>query len=220
MSERNTKMPKKKSTENALVTSTTPTFYPIAETTIEPTQVFRVPKRHPAGDGPWRNEADKVAWIDKATGLACTILRHRDGSLGGYCAVSETHPLFGFNHDAIPAALGISVHGGIDYSRACDNGPTETSVCHPSPTRGGDHEPLWWFGFRCDRSYDYIPTQNPRDNDLGAEAGRTYKSEGYVYLQTVKLASQLKAIEDSTGESGVSLDLAPSPPVGLDPESR
>ena len=52
MSERNTKMPKKKLTGNALVPSTTPTFYPIAETTIEPTQVFRVPKRHPAGDGP------------------------------------------------------------------------------------------------------------------------------------------------------------------------
>jgi len=213
-------MPKKKSTGSALVPSTTPTFYPIADTTISPTQVYHVPKRHPAGDGPWKHEADKIAWSDKATGLACTILRHRDGSLGGYVSVPDSHPLHGFNHDAIPARLGISVHGGLDFGEACEDGPEETSVCHPSGASRAGHDPLWWFGFRCDRSYDYIPGRNPRDNDLGAEAGRTYKSEAYVYGQTVKLAHQLKALEGNTGESGISLDLAPSPPVGLDPESR
>ena len=208
-------MPRKKTTSTALVPVPPPTFYPIGEAVIEPTQLILAGRRHPRGDGPWKREADKIAWIDEATGLACTILRQATGTLSGYVGLAPEHPLFGFAFDAVPAALGISVHGGLSYAKMCDeSGPEEVRVCHPSESRG---DPLWWFGFSCDRSYDYVPGSGHKD--LAEENGQTYKSEGYVYRETVRLARQLKAVgEDST--SGVPLDLSAAPPLGLDPEER
>lgn len=211
-------MPKKKSDSRALVPSAPPNLYLIAETAITPLQLVRVKGRHPSGDGPWKQEVDKIAWVDRETELACTILRQEDGTLSGYVGLPAEHPLFGYAYDAIPSALGIVAHGGLDYAQACDeDGPEEIAVCHPSE---GEHDLLWWFGFACDRSYDYVPSQSVRDGDLGAENGRTYKSEGYVYREVVKLARQLKAIGEGGNDSGLPLDLSASTPVGLDGEDR
>ena len=134
-------MPKKKAPQSrALVPVGEAKTYPIATTEIEATQLFHVPARHPRGPGPWEHEVDKIAWIDAATGLACTILRQPDGVLGGYVGVGEDHPLFGFEKDAVPGALGISPHGGLDYAATCKRGPEETSVCQmPSQWPGPTH---------------------------------------------------------------------------------
>lgn len=78
-----------------------PDVYTIADTVIKPDQVFTDNGRKPKGPGPWREEADKIAWQDSDTGLHCIILRLRDGSLSGYVAVPASHSLYGFNHDAI-----------------------------------------------------------------------------------------------------------------------
>jgi len=212
-------MPRRKKTPGtALVPSTSPRSYPVAGTTIQLTQLHIVPNRHPAGRGPWTDGPDKLAWTDQATGLACTILRDDDGTLGGYVGLGPNHPLFGFSHDAIPGTFGIGVHGGLDYGKACDGGPEATSVCHPEQT-GAD--PLWWFGFTCNRNTDLVPGKPVREQGIGAENGRTYKTVGYVYGETVKLAAQLKAADGKEGgASGVPLNLSPSQPVGLDPGQK
>ena len=213
--------------------------YPIASTMIEASQIFHVPQRHPNGEGPWQNEADKIAWTDSATGLPCTILRSEDGTLGGYVGIREDHPLFGFTVDALPGALGISPHGGLDYAATCQRGPEETSICHPSPATNrtrrpsrddarasgeqvGGHEPLWWFGFQCNKNHDHVPGRYPGlMPGKGHENGKTYRDEAYVYGQTTQLARQLHAICSAVATGGTSLDPSDSsPPVGLDPERR
>ena len=230
-------MPKKKTTASqALVPTGGTKTYPIAGTHIEATQVFPVPARHPSGDGPWQQEPDKLAWVDAATGLPCTILRQEDGVLGGYTGVGEDHPLFGFEVDAVPGALGISPHGGLDYAAMCEDGPAEITICHPISashrarkrpgwSKDGDdgddsHQPLWWFGFQCNRNHDLVPGRQVNPNDLGAENGRVYRDIAYVYSQTCRLARQLRAAMDGKNDSDTKLDTASPPPVGLDPERR
>ena len=227
-------MPKKKTTASqALVPVGGTKTFPIADTQVEATQVFHVPARHPSGDGPWKHEPDKLAWVDASTGLACTILRQEDGVLGGFVGVGDDNPLFGFEVDAVPSALGISPHGGLDYAAPCEDGPTEITVCHPKtanrkrPGRSkdgddnhGSHEPLWWFGFHCDRNHDLVPGRQVNPNDLGAENGRVYRDIAYVYAQTCRLARLLKAAVDGKSDSDTQLDPASPPPVGLDPERR
>ena len=210
-------MPKKKTTASqALVPTGGTKTYPIAGTHIEATQVFHVPARHPSGDGPWQQEPDKLAWVDAATGLPCTILRQEDGVLGGY--------------------TGISPHGGLDYAAMCEDGPAEITICHPISashrarkrpgwSKDGDdgddsHQPLWWFGFQCNRNHDLVPGRQVNPNDLGAENGRVYRDIAYVYSQTCRLARQLRAAMDGKNDSDTKLDTASPPPVGLDPERR
>lgn len=210
-------MPKKKTPGRAVVPVAPPQLYPIAEVKIEPTQLVCKGRRHPFGDGPWKNEPDKIAWIDATTGLACTVLRKENGVLSGYVGLSPDHPLFGFAADAIPSGLGIAVHGGLNYAAACDErGPEDISVCHPSAAP--DHA-LWWLGFSCDHGYDYVPDRAGKP--LAEENGQTYRTEAYVYRETVKLARQLKAIGEGGDLDGVPIDLsAATPPIGLDPEGR
>lgn len=227
-------MPKKKTTASqSLVPAGGTKSYAIAGKKIEATQIFHVPERHPLGDGPWQQEPDKLAWVDPSTGLPCTILREPDGVLGGYVGVDEDHPLFGFEVDAVPGALGISPHGGLDYAAMCEDGPEEITICHTIRAHRGaknrasrvndddaSHRPLWWFGFQCDRNHDLVPGRQVNANDLGAENGRVYRDIAYVYSQTCRLARQLRAAVDGTSESDTQLDPASPPPVGLDPERR
>ena len=217
-------MPKKKTTASqALVPTGGTKTYPIAGTHIEATQVFHVPARHPSGDGPWQQEPDKLAWVDAATGLPCTILRQEDGVLGGYTGVGEDHPLFGFEVDAVPGALGISPHGGLDYAAMCEDGPAEITICHPiSASHRARKRPGWSKdgGFQCNRNHDLVPGRQVNPNDLGAENGRVYRDIAYVYSQTCRLARQLRAAMDGKNDSDTKLDTASPPPVGLDPERR
>jgi len=210
-------MPKKNTGSRALVPAAKTTTYPIANTRIEALQLFRVRERHPKGHGPWQDEHEKIAWVDPATGLHCTILRQRDGALSGWVAVPPGHELFGFSHDAIPSEIGLRVHGGIEEAGACDeHGPESVSVCHPSEAQD---DALWWFGFACDKSYDYVPGTGAKA--LAAENGQTYRTEGYVFEQCTSLARQLAAIGAEGEGSGTPLEPANcAPPVGLDPEGR
>lgn len=233
-------MAKKPTPSSALVKTEATKLYPIAGTTIVPTQLFRVPSRQPAGDGPWRSEPDKLAWIDKATGYPCIILRGKYGALSGYVAVNPVHSLFGYNYRAVPAALGIKPHGGLNYSAECDQATEErVSVCHlhqPTTgearrTRGEPERPAanadeWWFGFSCDKSYDYVPRRDPIH--MSPENGQTYRDENYVFEQCTDLAAQLAAADAPTDNAsaedavcGVPLDLGTTiPPIGLDKREK
>ena len=181
--------------------------------------------------------ADKLAWKDEATGYECIIMRHtRDGYLRGFVGVDPGHPLYGFEHEAIPAELDIEVHGGITYSAMCERGPSPTprlaqearSICHVQirpavydpVVNATDHRPqhddAWWFGFDCNQLYDKVPGRaGDRAPFLAAETGRTFRDEAYVHGQVIDLAAQLRAIAD--GGPKPERTGSPPPPIGLDP---
>lgn len=97
-----------------------PVTYPVADTSITALQVYHNPDRRPSGDGPWNDEADKVAWVDAETGLGCIMLRQKNGTISGYVGVGPEHPLFGFEADAVPVGVSNAVHGGVTYGKACE----------------------------------------------------------------------------------------------------
>lgn len=102
-------------------------------------------------DGPWDLEPDRVQWDDKATGLTCIIRRHEHlGHWCGYVGIPAGHPWNGLEDEKLPA----DVHGGVTYTRACDEDP-ELGVCHVPPT--GEPDGLWWVGFDFAHLGDYSP---------------------------------------------------------------
>ncbi len=182
-------------------------------------------------------EADKIAWRDPATGYECIIMRNaRGGFLSGYVAVPTSHPLYGFDHDAVPLDLELDVHGGLTYSAICDEGPSPSRglmgearrICHVAEGRAYNspvehatdyraaHDRAWWFGFDCNHLYDVVPEErNDRGRFLGHETGAVFRDEAYVYDQVIDLAAQLRAIGD--GSPKPVRIAAPPPPLGLDP---
>tara|TARA_Y100000815_G_C13348448_1_gene503113 strand:- start:6772 stop:7470 length:699 start_codon:yes stop_codon:yes gene_type:complete len=203
-------MTKRHAKASTALTQAAPDRLMVASDCIEPLQYFRMRDRHPRGEGPWKGEPDKIGWVDQQTGRHCIILREPDGTLSGYAGVTPDHALFGFSADAVPSAMGISVHGGLNYGRHCEaNVPEMISVCHvlsaddrrrsnATRGRGGtsdmfEHVDLWWFGFSTDHPGDLIPSASAANRSDGIEV---YRDLAYVYAEVVKLASQLSAIED------------------------
>ncbi len=195
-------MPKKTEPNRALAVRPAPIAYPIANTVVTATQLFKVSERHPGGDGPWNGEANKVGWTDELTGRQCIILRQPNGTLSGFVAVQVNHPLFGYAADAVPGTLNIAVHGGLTYAATCESRQAEAvSVCHVPPNRPGsstndmfEHSDLLWFGFDTDHHHDFVPkVQGGLDRQINH--GRTYRDQGYVYRECIKLAAQLHRVE-------------------------
>ncbi|ENY81175.1 hypothetical protein EBMC1_10895 [Sphingopyxis sp. MC1] len=199
-------------------------------------EIFYDQAARPDGKGPWLGEADKISWRDEASGYDCIILRDtEDGFLSGYVGIPHDHPLWGWDNGAVPSDIGIEVHGGLTYSRLCEEGPSPARrlavearrICHVTlrpavyhpVTHATDHrveDPhAWWFGFSCDHAYDLIPrhaqgSSRPKSSELA----RTYRDDAYVVRETVALAAQLRAIAE--GDAAPQRDDQP-PPIGLDP---
>ena len=199
-------------------------------------EIFYDQAARPDGKGPWLGEADKISWRDEASGYDCIILRDtEDGFLSGYVGIPHDHPLWGWDNGAVPSDIGIEVHGGLTYSRLCEEGPSPARrlavearrICHVTlrpavyhpVTHATDHrveDPhAWWFGFSCDHAYDLIPrhaqgSSRPKSSELA----RTYRDDAYVVRETVALAAQLRAIAE--GDPAPQRDDQP-PPIGLDP---
>ena len=187
--------------------------------------------------GPWLGEADKVAWRDPATGYECIMLRATYGGyLSGYVGVPRSHPLWGYEHAAVPPELGIEVHGGLTYGRICEEGPAPPRrllrreaqrICH-IPYDPANYGPIlhatdhrvedphaWWFGFDCNHAYDIVPGESGASGFLKAEIGGEYRDDAYVCNEVLNLAAQLRAIAE-----GVPMPERrgpPLPPLGLDP---
>lgn len=180
--------------------------------------------------------ADKLAWRDAATGYECIMIRDpSDGFLRGFVGVEPGHPLYGFEHEAIPPDFDIEVHGGLTYSAICEEGPSPKprlirearSICHVRQAalhapvvHATDHSPAhdaaWWFGFDCNHLYDQVPGRlGDCARFLAEETGTAFRDEAYVYDQIVDLAAQLRAIAD--GLPRPERTGAAPPPVGLDP---
>ena len=199
-------------------------------------EIFYDQAARPDGKGPWLGEADKISWRDEASGYDCIMLRDtEDGFLSGYVGIPHDHPLWGWDNGAVPSDIGIEVHGGLTYSRLCEEGPSPARrlavearrichvtlrpavyhpVAHATDHRGEDPH-AWWFGFSCDHAYDLIPrhAQVP-SRPKSSELARTYRDDAYVVRETVALAAQLRAIAD--GDAAPQRDDQP-PPIGLDP---
>jgi hypothetical protein len=204
------------------LTRVAPPPAPIAGTTIIPSAVYYNDRR-PLADGPWKNERDKIAWIDAQTGLNCIILRQPEGHFAGFVAVGADHPLHGFRYDAVPGHITQGMHNPLFHSAACEWADERVSICHvpqgaqttPSmrahkqgqtaksinanPIDNGSteqqHDNAWWFGFECDGPQDLIPTPRRRGNRLTEERGQVYRGEAFVYAEVTSLAGRLKAAE-------------------------
>lgn len=114
------------------------------------TVVKRRPINPAWGDGPWRDEPDRLEWRDEATGLPCLIRRTTFGSLCGYVAVPPGHPLHGHQGlQGLPDEVEDASHGGItnvsESWRHGDDGLWFMAL------PGDDTPPSkhWWFGFDC-----------------------------------------------------------------------
>jgi len=199
-------------------------------------EIFYDQAARPDGKGPWLGEADKISWRDEASGYDCIMLRDtEDGFLSGYVGIPHDHPLWGWDNGAVPLDIGIEVHGGLTYSRLCEEGPSPARrlavearrICHVT-LRPAAYHPVahatdhrvedphaWWFGFSCDHAYDLIPrhaqvSSRPKSSELA----RTYRDDAYVVRETIALAAQLRAIAE--GDAAPQRDDQP-PPIGLDP---
>ena len=156
---------------------------------------YNVPAVQPDAEGKWRVEPDKVAWTDRQTGYPCIIRREDGGHLGAYVGLPRSHPLYGFEADAVPPDL-VSVPGGLDYAAPCDeHGPESRSICHVG--RCARHDDLWWVGTVCNRISDLIPD----DAKHAQEAQRlgirqSYRDAQTLYGVCTDLATELKALED------------------------
>lgn len=222
------------------VTLVTGRDYATHDRVVHASEIYFVDGSKPKAEGPWIGEADKVSWLDEATGFECIMLREPEGFLAGYVGVPRDHPLWGWEHGAVPADLGIEVHGGLNYSRICEEGPSPAPklsrrlatearrICHvpEAPLR---YEPLrqagghrvedphaWWFGFSCDHIYDVVPGSRDRGGRfMAAETGAEYRDDAYVVREVVNLAAQLRAIAD--GAPMPAREGPPLPAIGLDP---
>jgi hypothetical protein len=142
---------------------------------------------HLRGDGPWTSEPDKVVWIDEATGLDLMIHRNPMGAWCGYVGVPPGHPWHGRGYSDVD----VTVHGGLTYAAACQEGddPAE-GICHiPQPGRPAD---VWWLGFDCAHGgLDLLPGlfEHTGYSDLGGH----YRDVAYVTGQCQALALQAHA---------------------------
>lgn len=210
---------------------------------IHADEIYFVRDIHPRGDGPWLGEADKVSWRDPATGYECIMMRATQGGyLQGFVGVPADHPLYGYECDAIPASLGFDVHGGLDYSAVCEEGPSpdpryvpkggvarqSRRICHSPPqemvrveithaTAYRAHDDAWWLGFSCNHAYDVVPKDARHQTGfLSRETGQEYRDDGYVLREVRFLAAQLRAIHD---DAPLPVRVGEGPPaMGLDPD--
>ena len=152
------------------------------------------------GEGPWQSEPDKMQWEDEATKMPCLIVRGSSGALCGYVGVGPGHQFFGKDYDDLPS---VEVHGGLTFAASCSHGDETASVCHR--TEENEPDSVWWFGFDCAHSGDYMPESNAYlpehlKDRLGAPAGWgnaviIYRDMAYVTREVESLAKQLSAME-------------------------
>ena len=144
------------------------------------------PPRGSGGAEPWRDEPNRVAWRDAATGLQCLILRGPLGALCGYVRVPRDHALHGRDYRQRRVERGFAVHGGLTFS-GCLGGRRMK--------RGH------WFGFDCAHWRDIVPGMVsfyetlPDDlrHELTSQVGpfEVYRTVSYVQAECTALAEQL-----------------------------
>lgn len=93
----------------------------------------------------WKDEPDHVEF--EYRGFPCIIHRvPSHGALCGYAGLKPGHKYHGKDYDSIE----VEVHGGLTYSDKCQG-----EICHKA--KSGEPEDIWWIGFDCMHSGDYLP---------------------------------------------------------------
>lgn len=134
-------------------------------------------------DEPWKGEPDREEFVH--AGLPCILRRGPMGVWCGYVGVPPEHPWHGRGCDEVE----VSVHGGLNYSEACDH---ELGVCHvPAP---GASDDVWWFGFDCAHGGDRIPKMERLA--LRSFTTGVYRTIHYARMETRALADQLSAFAE------------------------
>lgn len=139
------------------------------------------------GRGPWLTEGDRAEWQDAATGLTCLLRRAHHGAWCGYVGVPREHAWWGRGRGNLPV-LPMIHGGGLNYGGECDGNP-ETGICHvPGP---GEPDDLWWFGFSCDATADFVPLYCRVGDILPNGRLLTYRTIAYARAECETLAAQL-----------------------------
>jgi hypothetical protein len=154
------------------------------------------------GPGAWQDEPDKIHWVDAATDLDCLMVRQpRLGHWCGYVGVTEGHPLFGKGYDeTYREGYDLDIHGGLTFAAACSESTDPSrGICHVALPGRPDH--VWWFGFDCAHSGDYVPSMVARERDAGMarmsfELNDIYRDRAYVEAEVRSLAQQLAAVPE------------------------
>ena len=152
-------------------------------------------RRSAWGDGPWRNEPNRVEW--KHAGFPCIAHRGGGGAWCGYVGLPPGYSLHGKTYDeAYELFPELEVHGGLTYSKACSG-----HICHvPKP---GEPDNIWWLGFDCCHGGDATPGEVDKDELLtifGGDVDLASRSRGHYWTlaeaqaETNRLAEQLAAI--------------------------
>lgn len=171
------------------------------------------------GEGPWLHEgcpggADRVQWVDRATGLDCLAVRNLwvTGSWCGYVGVPPGHPAHGANYHDVDAR----VHGGLTFAGPCDEDPERVAdltqlmtriglvavpdapielarICHvPEAGRPAD---VFWLGFDTAHAWDLSPgmryTLRRVEVHWPVEMPEVYRDLRFVKKECRRLARQL-----------------------------
>lgn len=139
----------------------------------------------------WETEPDRKHWIDDATGLDCLIVRNGlggKGALCGYVGVPKHHPWHGKDYDDCE----VEVHWGLTYAGKCAG-----KICHKEETDGKiANQDVWWLGFDCAHSGDYIPGMDCKYKTEELASGySSYKNMAYVTNECRKLAMQVSTAQ-------------------------
>jgi len=119
-------------------------------------------------------EPDRVTWLS-ATGYPCIAQRNLLGAWCGYVGVREGHP--GLNNES------IHVHGGVTFSGFPGQWPQ--SLCSADPNH--------YIGFDC----NHLGDKAPGIEHFLRDESDVYRDLAYARAECEKLATQLKALEET-----------------------
>ncbi len=132
---------------------------------------------------PWEKENNRYHFFDNVSGYDIFIYRHsRMKHLCGYVKLPESHPLFGINHMDSDVYDKIDVHGGVTFS----------DTLNTRHNLDVHYDTDFLVGFDCAHAGDFVP-------ELSEELVRgneVYRDIDYVVAECIKLARQLKEMED------------------------
>lgn len=159
--------------------------------------------------GPWTGEEDFEAIRDAETGYLYNIRRNSwSGNLCGYVALPETHPLYEKPYmepaecleEALEARrdMPLGETPGLSLMLGAILGNVEASPAIVFDVHGGitfsgrfKNSPEYFYGFDCGHHGDLQPAQ--------PNWGGVYRDFNFVREECLKLARQLKAVENYKG---------------------
>jgi len=136
----------------------------------------------------WENELDYYHFMNIETGYAIVIKRHPSlKHLCGYVSLAAHHPLYNKSHMESDVFDKLDVHGGVTFTGILDG-----------EHNSNDKLKLFLVGFDCAHAGDFIPhmSEELRKDKLEVCGDEVYRDVNYVILECIKLAKQLKTMED------------------------